>query len=282
MKKVILSIELIALLIMGLSVASYGQGIEWIRYYDESVRTGLESNKLVLLYFGLKPNPLKMDKMEVEIWTDPKVVELAKSFVCSRDLLSGKSGNIPQRLNMQFRIKKYPTILIIDPLEKIFWRIEGEETREKIIEVLRACPNNLAVPYVIIRQLLQDPKNVLLKIAVGDAYHKIGVPHMSNQYYGETYDSDTVKADKNLSEHIQTFEAVNYELMGKLDVATQMLEKVMDEYPGGNLRPLQLYSLVKIYSKKQETIKANNLLNILRQQYPENQYTKLAIDFLKK
>ena len=71
---------------------AFGQTINWVRNYDEAKLAALDQSKLLLLYFDYGPPGLWQTKMDVETWSDPKIIELSNRLVCCRDFKSGKSG----------------------------------------------------------------------------------------------------------------------------------------------------------------------------------------------
>jgi tetratricopeptide (TPR) repeat protein len=259
---------------------SHSQPIEWKRYYGEAIRAALDENKLLLLYFGYGPSGMRHTKMDLETWTDPTVSSLANNMICVRDFLSG-NGLPLEALKMKFRIQAFPTTVIIDAGGKTFFRFEGEVLSDKMLPVLRACPKNVTIPYIAVRQLASDEENPQLLLDAAKGYNQIGIPHMSNQYFAALSDADTLDQDKKLAEYVTTYEAVNLQLMGNLDDAKDMLEDVIDEYEAGELRPLQLFTLFRISMQRKDTGRAEEYFGELKSKWPENQYTAKAEELFK-
>lgn len=259
---------------------SVAQSIDWKRSYGEAVRTALDENKLIILYFGYGPSGMRHTKMDVETWSDPAVSSLARNLICVRDFLSG--NGLPLRsLELKYRIQSYPTTIIIDAGGRTFFRFDGDVLSERMVPVLRACPTNVTIPYIAIRDLVKDEENPLLLLEAAKGYYQMGIPHMSNQYFASLEDADTLDRDKGLAEYVDTYEAINTQLMGKLDDAKDMMEDVMDEYKEGSLRPLQYFTLFRIALQKQDKDKAKEYVDELKAKWPENEYTVKAGDALK-
>lgn len=260
------------------------QHIHWYKDYEEAKREAMLQTKLMLIFCN--DNKEQSIRMLTETWSDSSVISLIDNFICFKLSLIESSGIIQwgnyNKLSGMCQVNVLPTTFITDPMGKIFIKEEYFIKADRLKFILTSLPKNLFQVYLALDVLQKDPKNVLLKIAVADAYHKIRVAHISNMYYEEVMETDTFKTDKNIAEHVLTYRAINYQLLGDTKVAIDLFERLLDLYPEGVNRPAHLYFLTKLHQQILNEVMARNYLTILRKHYPTNRYTRLAEDLMKK
>ncbi|MDI6767160.1 MAG: hypothetical protein QME52_10095 [Bacteroidota bacterium] len=286
MEKIVIRWRLVCLffVLIIFSCELWTQHIHWHTDYEEAKREALLQTKLMLIFCN--DNKEQSERMLTETWSDSSIVSLTNNFICIKLSLVEINGFIHwgkyDKLSRMYRVNVLPTTFIADPMGKIFLKEEYFIHAGRMKFIVTSLPRNLFEVYLALDLLQKDLKNVALKIAVADAYHKIRVAHISNMYYEEVMETDTFKTDKNIAEHVQTHRAINFQLLGELKIAIDMFEELLDIYPESVNRPAHLYFLTKLYLQILNEVMANNYLTILRKHYPANRYTLLAEDLFKK
>ncbi|MBI4810522.1 MAG: tetratricopeptide repeat protein [Ignavibacteriales bacterium] len=274
------------LFIVSITQSLYGKTstTHWLKDYEEAKREAFLQNKLILIFFRDFSELSK--RMENETFTDTSVAPLLKNYVCLEIYLSyyrlGISWGKYEKLSRMFHVEALPTILIVDPVCTVFYRGENFIPADKMKYFLQTLPRNIFGVYIVLDKLDKNPSLISLKIAAGDAYHKIRVAHISNRYYEEVMEAETVKSNQKLSEHVKTFRAINYHLLGDLIKAVRLFEELTDEYPNGKLRPAHLYYLTKLHLQLIEETKARMYFSMLKKKFPNSEYTNLAERLFRK
>jgi len=211
-------IAVVFFLISGHSLLS-AQEIQWIANYDTAKQRAFAGKFFIILYFenGMIGQSFKMDR---EIWNRPSIIALAKNYICFKvdyTRLSQSRNMIARdrvdRLGLKYRIKNTPAVIISDAVGNELQRSVGYMSENDLGEMLKKFPLNLADLYPVLERLVGDPDNVRLKIQAGDIYRNLKMPLVSNRYYAEVENSDTVKVDRELADHIATSRAVNLDAL---------------------------------------------------------------------
>ena len=264
------------------------QEIHWYTNFDEAKTDALAHDRFMIVYFEQSSSDRSF-KMNSGTWNQLPVIEQAEKLICvkidddqmrvSNDLM-WKLKN--EKLATRYRVEYLPLTVFIDPLGSVIARAEGCVASEDLTRMMKALPKDLTRLFVALRNLDAKSDDAPLTISVGDAYHAIGMAQLSNQYYRQADDADTVKRDPILAEHIHTFTALNYRLLGDLQKCIRLLEEGLDRYPKSENRPAQLFLLTKFYLEDTDEIKAREYATILQNVYPGNKYATMAQDLFKR
>ncbi|HTK81827.1 MAG TPA: tetratricopeptide repeat protein [Bacteroidota bacterium] len=261
--------------------------VRWLIDVDDAKRQAFADHKLILMLFEYASFD-RSAKMTSEVWNQDTIIGLSRNFVCLRvDLEQMEaSRNIllkdkNQKLIVRYRVTSVPVAVIIDATGNLLLTFNDENSLREIIGLLHSVPTDLNNLYAILQSLDRDKDNVRLKIAAGDEYQNLHISHLSNSYYEEVEDEDTVKNHPLLSERIRSSRAVNLDRMGKSGEAIDIFERLVDEQPPSENRPFQLYMLTKLYAKRLKEIRARDYYNILRKDYPQSEFTLKAWEVLK-
>jgi tetratricopeptide (TPR) repeat protein len=258
-------------------------GITWLRNFEDSKREALFQTKLILIFF--ERNSLEDGyKMETETWNQEEIINLSKEFICLRiDMQQWKSlADQYDRIRTRFRVDVVPTTIITDPLGNEFYHEEGFVHAADLQKVMKALPRNLFSVYQAIKMLDAQPNSISSKINVGIAYHRIRVAHISNKLLEEVIGSDTLKRNPTLEENVETYRAINYQLLGEIQKSINLFEILLDRFPHEEKQPVHLYYLAKLYLQDFNETQAKKYLRILQRQFPNHTYTKQAEDLFKK
>jgi len=264
------------------------QQIDWLRNLGEAKLQATVENKLILLYFESTSSERSL-KMDMETWNQPPIVQIAKKFVCVRIDFEQmrQSANIilkdrNQSLITRYRVTYLPTLVFIDIHGHVFLRAEDFESAQEMKTLMQALPTDLSNVYPTLTALEKEPDNVRLKIAVADSFQRLRQFQISNEYYREMSNADTLKIDQELAEHVDMYTAMNHYELNELHASIDLFERVLDKYPGSKHHPEQLFMLAKLYLLTLNDIRAREYLDMLEKEYPKNYFTHLARGLFKK
>lgn len=272
------------------SSASTGSadGIRWFIDIDEAKQQAYSEGKLILILFQYASFDRSV-KMTSEVLNQDTIIGLSRNLICVRVNLEQMelSRNIilkdkNRKLIIRYRITSVPIAVITDAAGNPLANFNDEVSIEEIITLLRSLPDDLKHLYAVLKPLEQQPDNILLNIAAGDEYQRLRIFHVSNEFYDNVKEEDTVKEHPELSEHIRSSVAVNFDAMGKVREAIQMFEELLDEQPVSRNRPFHLYMLTKLYMRVLREIQARDYYNVLKKEFPGSEYTFMAWELLKE
>jgi thiol:disulfide interchange protein len=126
--------SIIFFIVFSLRIATAGDGVEFLTGdYDMALEQALEQQKFVLLDFTASWC-LPCKKMDLETFPDTSLGSFVNqhfvSFKVNTDHASGKA------LAKQFKVKAYPTILILDEKQRIVRRLVGFQSASKLLREL--------------------------------------------------------------------------------------------------------------------------------------------------
>jgi tetratricopeptide (TPR) repeat protein len=285
MRHIIIASACLLIVIIARHEVSVSQEIHWYRSFDDAKVEAYLQNKLLLLYFE-RSSSERSFKMDHESWNQLPIIDLSNNFIFVRiDYEEGQWAIFRERyqqLARRYRVEFLPTTVIIDVIGNQFYRMEDYISVSEMKRVMQPLPKDLFEVYAVLKKLESQPTDVALLIAAGDSYQRINLPQMSNQYYEKVVDEETVKTNKKLADHIQTYRAINFHLMGELTRSIELFEECLDKYPTSGNRPLQLYMLTKLYLQYLNENRAEEYYRTLRREFPDNQYTKSAKKLLAR
>lgn len=86
----------------------YGGELTWVGSYAEGVRLAQKTHRPLLLCFHA-PGCGWCEKLDAETFTDPRVVERAKRFICVR-----VESDLDPEVVRNYGITEFPTVLLTD------------------------------------------------------------------------------------------------------------------------------------------------------------------------
>ncbi|MGA2622401.1 MAG: thioredoxin family protein [Bacteroidota bacterium] len=270
-----------------LPVVSHSQQVQWRKNFDEAKVDALTEGKLILIYFESTSDE-HCFTMDSEMWNQPAIIKMSKRFVCVKidfEQMRLSSNMIRkdrnQKLAVRYRVSYLPTTVFIDLLGNIFLRVEGFVRAPEMMEKMETLPTDLSSVYFLLAELEKTPDNVGMRIAAADSFRQLNLYEASNMYYRETAHTDTVRRNQKLSEHVDMSMARNYAELNEVHAAIDLLERMLDKYPGSAQRPEQLYLLARLNLQALNEIRAREYLDVLEKNFPESPFTKRAARLLK-
>jgi thioredoxin-related protein len=259
------------------NATSAWSGIQWLKDIDEAKEQAIQQNKLILVDFWAAwcKHCIAMEK---DVWSRDDIVELSHHFICVK---------LSDNLTRYFGLTGIPAILILDGNGKKLFQSTGYQAAPKMMQIMKTLPGEFTKTLPLIKAMKHQPENHDFIITLADNYHKISLNnpikelayHMflaSNAYYKEASKRKEIRGDKKVMEKIETAMAMNHLLTGDYKKARKISKKCIKKYPEGIYRPVQLYCLVGANVKLKKTEDARQYLAMLQNNYPDNQYTRMA------
>jgi thioredoxin-related protein len=109
----------------------YGGDIVWAGNYQAGLRVARKTHKPVLLCFHA-PGCGWCDKLDAETFTDPKVVECAKRYICVR-----VESDVDTEVVRNYGVTEFPTVLLLDSSGNLQREIKGYIPPDRFADALR-------------------------------------------------------------------------------------------------------------------------------------------------
>ncbi len=249
---------------------------QWLDNYDESIDLALKENKLILVDFWASwcEPCLRMDR---QTWSQLPIVVASQNFVCLR-----LDYDREMNLAVRFEVGVVPTVIILDAFGTKMAHIAGFKSATEMAAILKPLAISVRPLYSLLKRLEMAPDSMDLQVALGDQYHGMFLPEMSNSCYEEFLDNTEPGDNPRLEAHALTGMALNHQALGNQDEAEEVLVKCLSRYAHSEFRPLQLFLLTRVYLTQDEVEKAKNILELLRKEFPQDKHRSMAEDLFKK
>ncbi len=269
MRKILLRLTASALLWL-LPASGLSQGPAWVEDYDQAKVQALKENKLILVdvWASWCEPCLRMDAQTWGQWT---VVAESRKFVCVRLDADRHAATI-----VWLAAEVLPTVLVLDPFGTVMFRTKGFKSADEIVGILKPFPASMAGVYAIMKRLEGAPDSINLQVSLGDEYHNLYFPELSNSHYEEFLDEATPGENPKLEERALTGMALNYQALGNQERAVELLEKCLTISGSRDFRPLQLFLLTRMYLLEGKETMAREKLELLRKEFPGDKHRSMA------
>ncbi len=256
----------------------------WTSNYDEAKERAKRENKLLFVEFNWLPDLNSMSEERAfgtGIITQTQKVPVHWSRIVSPSELSGKlvCVKIPENKEMLLTnkySKYFGAYIILDAFENEFLNPNEFKSGISLAQAIQMLPSNVSILYDLLLRINQHQDSTELILMIADQYQKCYGFGPSNKYYQKLLKINSVKRDKKLTGHIKSNMGLNYYLLGDNDEARDLLEECVKEFPETADRSKQLFILTKINIVENDIDEAKKWLSILRKEFADNQFTKLA------
>jgi len=118
----------------------FGGDVVWARNYEDGLKQARQTQRPLLFSFHT-PGCGWCEKMDAEVFTDPRIVELTHSYVCVR-----LDTDLDPAVIKQFEVVDFPATILADSQGRIVKRLSGYVTSERLAPALRTVQNASAAP----------------------------------------------------------------------------------------------------------------------------------------
>ncbi len=269
MRRILLRMAGIA--ILWLSPASMlSQGPAWVDDYEQAKVQALKENKLILVdVWASWCEPCR--QMDAKTWSQWAVIVESRKFVCVRLDADRQSAT-----GAWLAVEVLPTVLVLAPFGTEMFRGKGFKSADEMVGILKPFPVSMAGVYALMKRLEAAPDSIHLQVSLGDAYHNLYFPELSNTHYEEFLDEATPGENPNLEERAMTGMALNHQALGNQEKAVELLEKCLTISASRDFRPLQLFLLTRMYLLDGRESMAREKLELLRKEFPGDKHRTMA------
>ncbi len=244
--------------------------LEWNYQYPSALELAKKSGKPILIDFQASwCAPCR--QMEKEVWTDQRLVEQSRKFVCiSIDV------DRNQEIANQYQIKALPTIVFADPWGNKLTKNEGYTTAVFLKEIMTALPGNFSELREWNEILADDDKHPEALYQIGEFYRRNNLPDLSLQYLKQALKTKGAENDKQIREKIFIGTGLTYIKWKKYKEAQKTFEQCLKEIADGPQADKALLGIIvsQLYSGK--TGDAEKTLETLKTRFPNSSSVKMA------
>jgi thioredoxin-like negative regulator of GroEL len=253
-----------------LSFEARGEFLEWNRQYGSALEMAKKSGKPILLDFQASwCGPCRV--MEREVWTDQKLVEQSRRFVCiSIDIDRNKE------IAANYNVSVLPTIIFADSWGNKLTRHEGFMGVPQIKQMMEAFPSDFSALHQWNEVLADDEKNSEALYQVGEFYRRNNLPDLSLIYLKQALKTKGADSDRQLREKILIGTGLTYLKWRKYKDAQKTFEQCLKEIADGSQADKALLGVVtsQVYLGKLE--EAERTFESLKARFPNSPSVKLA------
>lgn len=139
--------------------------IPWAPTYKAALATAKQTKKLLMVECYTTWDPWGK-KLESDTFSDPAVEKVIRKFVPVRMEIENKEKAFGER----YHVTNYPTVLFLDPHEKVVGIIDGFEQPEDFIKHANAFLKDYADFPMAVARAAKHPKDVAAVARVGEIY----------------------------------------------------------------------------------------------------------------
>jgi len=131
--------------------------------------------------------------MDREVWSDQRIVDLSKKFVCVSLDMSRQNAIYAESIvfgsHGRYPVKVFPTILLLDPWREMLLFSEGYIHAKELAAILNEVPRDYNPVRTPREALNSDRNNSRALTRVGELYDQSTAFGIANRYYTEALTS---------------------------------------------------------------------------------------------
>ena len=253
--------------------------IDWKNYSDAVWKVARDSGRPLLVEaWGDWCPPCR--KMDLEVWSDPRVAALSKKFVCVSMKIARRGLTPDQELTFgshgRYNVNAFPTILIMDPWREVLVLTEGYQYTKEFLAMLREIPADYNAVRTWRDALEKDRNNSRALAQVGALYQDSTAFGIANRYYREALKCNGAKEDNSLREDLMFEIATNEVRREDWRAGRSALERFRMEFPASSRQDQILLGLVLTSVRQGKLSEAVQHFEELKERFPTSKATPVA------
>jgi len=243
-------------------------GIAWLDDYKAALEQAGEVNRPVMVEFWTSWC-LYCGKLEKQTLGDPRVVELAKEFVCARI-----DADVQKAAAARYEPPGYPTVVFATPSGAEIVKISGFREADAFVTVMQAVHERGMELSEQMATLEDEPKNFAARVAVGEIFLDLGLADKASVHLKAAAKAKNLApADEARIQFLLCKAAVADENYRQ---AIKMLQKLIDADPSGTETSRYYLELARAYADSGKDDKAEETYAELARLFPGSPEAEIA------
>jgi thioredoxin-like negative regulator of GroEL len=243
-------------------------GIVWMDDYKAALSRAREENRPVMVEFWTSWC-LYCGKLEKQTLGDPRVVELAKEFVCARI-----DADVQKAAAARYEPPGYPTVVFATPSGAEIVKISGFREADAFVTVMKAVHERGMELSEHMATLEDEPRDFAARVAVGEIFLDLGLADKASVHLKAAAKSKNLApADEARVQFLLCKAAVaddNYRQ------AIKMLQKLINADPSGSETSQYYLELARAYAASGKDDKAEEVYGQLARLFPGSPEAQIA------
>lgn len=223
------------------------------------------------------------NRMDRDVWTDPRVVEAASKFVKVSVDHSGHhvSGDTFGTFSTHM-VRALPTVIIADPWQEVLLVSEGFVHPQELIALLQGIPADFRPMQKASEALRANRSNVRALQAVGVFYQQTGALGIANRYYRDALTKPDARNLPDLREQLLFAVAINEVRRADWRSARKELERFQHDFASSPLMDQVLLGFVVADVRQKRMKEAGKRAAELQSAFPKSAAAAYAAKLIEQ
>jgi len=255
------------------------QVIIWQTDYENALQLAKEKRMPLLVFFKADwstPSQMMLEK----VWINDSVVSQAKKFIA----VQVDVDRYPE-VAKKYEVNAYPTVIISDPSGEINIKRTGIVNSSELVTLMQVFPMDFKGIVDLKKKIEVDSKDFESLRRLAEFYARINVWDLSNEYYKQALENESLANNEELKDLIIFSLAMNELRMKHYEEAQKIFEEELKEYPKEKSTENLLYGLIIAHIGQNNITEAEKTYKKLKSKYPDSKATEHAgriLEMVKK